>query len=160
VNQNLFTFGLEPLSNLLLPINAFLYRLNLIVGQPFDLIRVELSQINRLNYELLTLDTYERAGSSPGLISGFLLCFPFPLNVTFAFGYCLLLARMFNGVIDRMPFAPSTLGLFLINWVTLFLFESPIDLLTILDEANLLTFLFIYLFFKLRRHKIVSSIAT
>ncbi len=154
LDQHLLQINLEPLKNLYIPFQAIIYRLNILFGQPFFIMKPEISSICRLNYLLTTIQVAEREGTSPGLIGGFILCFPFPLSIITLVVYSASVIKLLNSFIGLMPRVPNLIGLVLIAWFFLPFFESPIDLLILIDDTNvtiLLTLTFVY--FKLRNQK-------
>ncbi len=150
LNNHLLQFDLQPFENLVLPFRAFVYRLDVLAGQPFSVLRPELSNLCRLNYELISLLPRAREGTSPGLITSFLLCFPFPLNLIVLMFYSVGLMKVINLLVRNMVRVPNIFGLCLIMWFCLTLFASPIDFLLVVDDGAVEFGLFLWLYLRLR----------
>jgi hypothetical protein len=122
----------------LAPIGSFAFRANRLVQAAVAIPRPDEGSVARINYTMVSADPVNpREGTSPGLIAGFLFCLPFPLNLVALVAYMLALQRFLTRLADGSVGRLTVLGqvLFLL-FVLPALFESPIDLGLVLDDAN------------------------
>uniref|UniRef100_UPI0040474EC4 hypothetical protein n=1 Tax=Polynucleobacter sp. TaxID=2029855 RepID=UPI0040474EC4 len=143
------------------PVRTFLFRFNFILLNLFEVGKPENGSIMRINYLMVTQESVQadRQGTAPGLIAGFLFSFPFPLNFAVLVCYlCLLqwfLSRIVSGVSETLSFT----GWCLLLYSLLAVFASPIDLLSMIDDAVIGFMLLIWLrqvLIKIKRRNIVQ----
>lgn len=132
-----FDFDQDSFGNLTSVWNTFLFRLEALQILNFGAARESGMSIGRFNYEFITQNfaLNAREGTAPGLIPGFLYCFPPILNVLMLGAYVFMvlgiLQRLCLCVNDEMSF----IGKFVLTYFTLPLFETPIDFLLIIDDG-------------------------
>ena len=120
------------------PIRSFLFRINLLTMQMFDVVRPVDGSIMRINYNLITVNPVSvREGTSPGLIAGFLYSFPYPVNFLMLFGYLIFAQRFLSRLILALPGKLTLSGWVIFLIFMLPLFASPIDLLLIIDGGTI-----------------------
>jgi hypothetical protein len=131
-----FDFEQDSLSNLGGVWNTFLFRLDALGIANFDVARLSAKAIMRSNLEYISsVDLTEREGTAPGLIPGFLYCFPPVLNVLMLGAYVFMALGILQRLCLCMNDELSFIGKFILAFFTLPLFESPIDLLVIIDDG-------------------------
>ncbi len=140
----LFTEGAprEVLKNseptvLVYPLRSLLFRLDHLTGGHFGVPRPAIGSLMRLNYELLTEGPInQRAGSSPGLLGSFNYVFPWPLGVVFAALYLVLVKWLLDvNFAEPAEQSLSPVGSMLLLVFLHGLFQSPFDLLIVLDDG-------------------------
>jgi hypothetical protein len=126
-------------ANLLAPLNSFIFRLSqFLPSDMFSVEKPEYGSLMRINYISITpLPLNDREGTSPGLIASFLLAFPFPLNFIIMSMYLLFIAWVIDGLCVVIPGRVTSIGAFAVLIFVLPLFESPIDLLLIIDDSTI-----------------------
>ena len=131
-----FDFEQDCLSNLAGVWNTFLFRLEALGIASFDVARLSAKAITRLNLEYISsVNLSEREGTAPGLIPGFLYCFPPVLNVLMLGAYVYVTLGILQRLCLCMPEEMSFIGKFILAFFTLPLFESPVDFLIIIDDG-------------------------
>ena len=100
-----------------------------------------------MNYQLLTVDPItSRAGSSPGLIASFNYAFAFPLNLLLCALYARWVSRKIDvGLRQGTALTLSWFGLLILHQFVEPLFQSPFDVLIMLDEHVLYVILLLSL---------------
>jgi len=132
---------------LALPLEGFFYRVDFLLGRPFGTPKRDVASINQLNYQLLTVDPItSRAGSSPGLIASFNYAFAFPLNLLLCALYARWVSRKIDvGLRQGTALTLSWFGLLILHQFVEPLFQSPFDVLIMLDEHVLYVILLLSL---------------
>jgi hypothetical protein len=104
---------------------------------PIEFLRPDDGTIARINYLFITESEFVRSkeGTSPGLFSGFLYSFPFPMNFIILFGYLMLIQNILSRIIGGMLSKMTSIGWVCFLIFTLALFASPIDFLLIVDDG-------------------------
>jgi hypothetical protein len=129
-------------SALVYPLQSLAFRSDYLTGGLLDLDvpKPEIGSLSRLNYVLLTEgpNISSRQGTSPGLIASFNYVFSFPFNILF----CVVYLCWVSGVINRLLSAHrheslSSMGLLLLLFYVLVFFQSPFDLIPLLDNVVL-----------------------
>jgi hypothetical protein len=135
-------------------LDNFLFRLSKVTGGFLPFERPEAGSIMRLNYlQIINHAPREREGTSPGIIPGFYMVFPFPLAILFASLYLAFLIKMLNVFVRNMKMEISVLGiLFLIKFLNNIL-ASPIDFLLVFDPIVVSLLLFSLFTVKLIRNE-------
>ena len=125
------------INNLFAPLKSFLFRLNHLLMSPIEFLRPDDGTIARINYLFITESEFVRSkeGTSPGLFSGFLYSFPFPMNFIILFGYLMLIQNILSRIIGGMLSKMTSIGWVCFLIFTLALFASPIDFLLIVDDG-------------------------
>jgi len=145
-DREAFNYG--GISPVVLPLKTFLFRLDYLAGRPFEILRPDPGTFSRVNYLLLTAlpapAQNPRAGSSPGLAAAFVYAFPFPVSILMAAVYLLLVSRVLDrfinpGSSDRL----SPIGVLVAVSCLHGLFQSPFDMLAVLDPSTLFALLVI-----------------
>jgi len=131
-----FDFNQDSFGNLAGVWNTFLFRLQTLDIFQFGVGRESTAPISRLNVEFINrVAVTEREGTAPGLIPGFLYCFPPFLNVLMLGAYVFMVLGIFQRlclcVIEEMSF----FGKFILTYFALSLFETPVDLMLIIDDG-------------------------
>jgi hypothetical protein len=136
-----------------LPMETLLFRLDYILGQPFEIERPEIGSLSRWNYLLLTNDPNSpRAGTSPGAAASFFYVFGSIVGVLLCAMYLAWIAKLIDELLQlRPPATLSTSGLLLLLLFQLMLFQSPIDMLMIVDNASLNIVLLLCLYLSMSR---------
>lgn len=117
-------------------------RMSLVIGGGFD--RDLIATVDRMNYLNLFKDYHPRAGASPGVLAS-MFYFPiFPLGLVFVpLFYVLVLRSVAIHIDDRLKY--NSIYLFSIFYLTLGLFESPLNVFMLLDPLLvLLVFVMIF----------------
>ena len=139
----------------MIPIRTFFFRSFSIIGAIDN--RPVINSISHLNYYKITPNNMIRhsEGSSPGLIAGFLYCFPNPISYFLLFTYVITLRAFINRVFSYLDYELNLIGSFIALLFLLPLFESPIDLLIIVNDGLIFIyfFLIIFIYGNLRRAK-------
>jgi hypothetical protein len=120
------------------PFESFLYRLNLLLNNFFDLSKPEYGSLSRFNYVILSNEDSISGiqGSSPGLLASFQIVFPPILDVIFCAIYTTWIATLVNKIMaNHVDDTLSFFGLLVFTQFILFLFQSPIDFLIIIDNS-------------------------
>jgi hypothetical protein len=126
------------------PLKSFAYRLNLLLGQTFQVERPSIVSMMQLNYLLLTEQpTSERAGTAPGLLASFLYVFPVPLAITACAVFLWWMAYALGDLLSQQGLRLSALGLLLALQFLIGLFSSPFDWLLVFDN-DVLYAVFLY----------------
>ena len=128
-----------------IPLNTFLDRFNILMGMPFQISAEEFNSLAKLNYHELTIFPFDdRQGTSPGILatwvysSGMILStFLSALNLVFI---VFLIDKLFSKFTEIKIALP---GIFVIYLFFSFLYESPLDLMIIIDNAFIMLFLLI-----------------
>ena len=131
-----FDFDRDSFANLLGVWDTFLFRLEALGLSDFQLGRQGATSIMRLNVDFIsTIALTDREGTAPGLIPGFLYCFPPFLNVLMLGAYVFMalgiLQRLCLCINEEMSF----IGKFILTNYVVALFESPVDLLLGIDDG-------------------------
>ncbi len=112
-----------------------------------DVRKPTFSSASIVNFYWLAPTFREREGTAPGLIAGFFYYFPLPFNML-ALGLYLFLFRLVVSRFAQRVHSPLSLigNVFFLYWLFPF-FESPIDALTLFDNASIIYALFLVLSF-------------
>lgn len=122
--------------NLWAPIGNFLFRFDTLTGNHFGFTRPYVGSIMRLNYELINvLPINEREGTSPGMIGGFVDCFPLPFSFLMLAGYTLIIRAVMNALSLSFAGIVSWGGAVLVLYFVFEVFASPIDYFLIIDNG-------------------------
>jgi len=119
------------------PLQTCLYRLDFLLGGHLRFAKPPIASIMQLNYQLLTIDRItDRAGSSPGLIASFTYVFMFPLSLILCSLYLRWVGRALDVLFDQQRHETmSILGILLVlQLFTPIFFQSPFDLLMLIDD--------------------------
>ena len=155
-NPNIF------LNLIKIPLESFWYRMNLIFGNAGELSGVGrpfVSGLSQFNFFQLTGNYQDlRQGTSPGLISSSIFLFGKNFGFFLSISYFLFLSR----IIDHLMITSkdnhySLIGTFLMLLIFIFLFQSPIDFLNIVDNGSILFLLIFALSSALKYEKIIRS---
>lgn len=131
-----FDFDQDSFANLLGVWNTFLFRLQALDLVNFGVDRTSTMTIARLNYEFIDIFALNpREGTTPGLIPGFLYCFPPILNLLMLGAYVFMVLGILQRLCLCMNDEMSFIGKFILTWFTLPLFETPMDFLLIIDDG-------------------------
>lgn len=147
-NNSRESFNYTGVSPVVLPLKTLLFRLDYLVGRPFEVERPEPGTMSRVNYLLVTAlpppQQNPRAGSSPGLVAAFVYAFPFPLSVVFAAAYLLVVSRTLDRFINPSSTDRLTpIGVFVAVASLHGLFQSPFDMLAGFDPSTLFAVLIV-----------------
>lgn len=132
--------------------NNFIYRLNILAGDLFEISKPAYQSINRFNYEsIANFEINERSGTSPGLIPSF----------QYAFGKFLglLFSSIYIGFIFKILSKHGRASILLLCFNILFfqsIFKSPLQVLIIVDNSVLsfLGFLVLHSAFELKTNNL------
>lgn len=122
--------GADP-NNLSIVKNAFLYRIDVLLGKPFGINKPEISSYSRK--ALLQFSNFDRindrGGSSPGLLAAFFMSFPLVFAFPFLTIFLLLISNFINYLFFSQPKMKWT-GAFVISYFFVnFYLSSPFDVL-------------------------------
>jgi len=117
--------------------NAFLYRLDVVLGGVLEVSRPVVGNLMRLNYLMLAeLPSSESEGTSAGLLASFSYVFPRPFNLICTSVYLAFIANFINqidfGVLYRRL---NIIGAILLTYFLIVFFESPFDIFVLFDDA-------------------------
>ena len=148
---NYIEHGVQYHSNILI-INEiydnFLFRLNIILGEPFSMIKPEIASVNRLNYMELSLSPISiHEGTSPGYLASFVIAFGKYLGFIFVILYSFFLVKTLATVLHSEFYKINLAGAFIICQSLLWLFASPIDFLVIFDNTTVLLIFYLSFYF-------------
>jgi hypothetical protein len=133
-----FDFDRDSFANLQGVWNTLLFRLEALGLFDFGLNRQSATSIMRLNVDFISaIALTEREGTAPGLIPGFLYCFPPILNVLMLGAYVFMALGILQRLCLCMNEEMSFIGKFILTNYAVTLFESPVDLLLIIDDGFL-----------------------
>jgi hypothetical protein len=132
-----FDFKQDHFDNLGGVWNTLLFRLEALHILDSSVARESTMSIARLNFEFITqaFALNDREGTSPGLIPGFLYCFPPILNLLMLGAYVFMVLGILQRLCLCMKEELSFIGKFILTYFTLLVFESPIDFLVLIDDA-------------------------
>lgn len=131
-----FDWDRPSLANLIGVLNNVLFRLDTLGLTDFGVDRSNAISMMRFNYEWIDIFAQNaREGTSPGLIPGFIFCFPPILNVVALGAYVFLILGMIQRVYLAMRGELSWIGKLIFTYLSLPLFETPIDILMIIDDG-------------------------
>jgi len=131
-----FDFDRDSFSPLIGVWNTFLFRLQALEIVQFGIDRDSAISMMRHNVGFISsIALTEREGTAPGLIPGFLYCFPPILNVLMLGAYVFMALGILQRLCLCMNEELSFIGAFVLTYFTLPLFESPLDLLLIIDDG-------------------------
>lgn len=131
-----FDWDRASLSNLLGVLNNVLFRLDVLGVTDFGVDRSSAISMMRFNYEWIDIFAQNaREGTAPGLIPGFIFCFPPILNVLALGAYVFLILGMIQRVCLAMRGQLSWVGKLIFTYLALPLFETPIDILMVIDDG-------------------------
>lgn len=123
-------------SNLMGVLNNFLFRMDALGITSFGIDRGSAESMMRHNYEWIDIfAASDREGTSPGLIPGFIYCFPPGLNVLMLCMYSCIVLTMLQRLCLCMSGPLSLTGKLVLSYMVLPLFESPVDILMIIDDG-------------------------
>lgn len=130
----------------------FLYRFSKIMPLEGELLRPELTQINRLNYLNYVLDNQlDHAGASPGIVATGLYLAPFPIGYLLVVLYCVFFVRLWDGLISSVVKKMNLVIILFFATMSFGMLESPMDYLLII-EPSVFYVLFIFSIFILVRN--------
>ncbi len=127
----------DAVSAIVFPLQTLWFRVDYLLGGPFQMAKPEVGSIAQLNYQLLTAGVVRsREGSAPGLIGSFNYVLAFPLNLLCCAAYLRWLANRIDDLLKqhrgRML---SPLGVLLLITFLQAFFQSPFDFLLVIDDA-------------------------
>jgi hypothetical protein len=100
--------------------------------------------VNRTNYLLLFIPNFHpRAGASPGLLASIYYIPTFPLNFIFMGAFVLLIIRSVNRYIKKSSKELTLLSKLIIVYFITPIFESPLNMLSIIEPTFFYFFIFI-----------------
>lgn len=130
-------YALEPLAG---TVESVFYRVQVLVGMETS--KPEVWSVNRMNFlHLFIENTNPRTGSSPGVFASVFYLPLFPLNTLVIASFIVYILRKFTDALKAKKNKISTSGLFVMVFFLVPLFESPVNLINILDKP------FIYFLF-------------
>lgn len=134
----------HPISGIL---ENLYYRVNYISGSMLDVQKPVIGSMARFNYfKLSKKPNSPKEGSSPGLVATFTYLLPTPFNALLCIFYMVFLTVIVNAITGSYDsINTSWRASFIIMPNILILFDSPLDLLLIVDNA-FITFIFILIF--------------
>jgi hypothetical protein len=129
----------ESVSPLMLPIETFLFRLDYLLGGPYEVERPAVASLSQWNYVVMTSDEQSsRVGTSPGVLASFTYVFGFPLNVLLCAVYLHWVSKATNLLVARHGSAVfSECGVLLFLLFVYDVFQSPFDILIVFDNSVL-----------------------
>jgi hypothetical protein len=102
-------------------------------------IKADYPSFSRSNYlNLSTTRSNLREGSSPGVISAFDYLFMFPFSIVICSLYLCFISNVIDRIMQNNSTKLSWFGAFFVFQLTCVFFESPFDLLNLLDNGTLL----------------------
>jgi hypothetical protein len=119
----------------MLPLSTLAFRIDYVLGSPFGIARPVTSSISQLNYLRLShLARSEREGSSPGVIASFRYVAPPPFDALLCAVYLAIVGLWVTRISTDLRY--SLVGLVLLAETMRGLFQSPLDLIIVLDEGT------------------------
>jgi hypothetical protein len=123
-------------------LDSIIYRLSKL-GLPLNDERPEIVSLSRLNYLNLSLTRLNsREGSSPGLIASFDYMLPFPISIFLCSLYLVFISRIFDRLSCNKERGITWFGALIMFLFVQVFFQSPFDLLNIIDNGFLMAFSF------------------
>lgn len=117
-----------------------IYRFGIIFNYTFE--QPEIWSVNRHNFLLLFQEnTNSRTGASPGIFASIFYLPLFPLNIFLIIVYIIFILRQFSDFFMSINYKLSAVGLLLLAFFLMPLFEGPLNYLNIADKG-LIYFLF------------------
>lgn len=140
------------------PINAFRYRLDVLLGEPAP-DRPPIQSISRLNFVVLSERLSPTEGTSPGAVASFAYLMPVPIAMVVALAYLVLVSTLLNQLFRSESRKISLFGGIAIMIQVQVLFQSPLDFALIIDNGSvfLLTFALLSLVTGLAGSQAVSA---
>src|SRR5690242_15777518 len=137
------------------PLRTLAFRADTLTGHRFGVERPEIPSIARLNYVLLTADPVQiRTGASPGVLASFAYVLPFPLDGiacgVFLAWFCRVLDDLYP---DSKQQRLTGLGLSVSFFVFFSIFQSPLDVLEIIQDQTLFVVILCAVAYSRRRKK-------
>ena len=137
-------------------LNAIEFRMSVLLGG--DVVRPEVQSLSRLNFLVNSFKTSANEGTSPGVLASFLYILPLPLGLFVAFIYLRWVISLIDRFFDLPGFKLSIFGSIFVLQQFLFLYQSPLDLLLIVDNIPIL-FMFFWLFARMRTDTVLRQSA-
>lgn len=126
-----YSDNIDHFENLTIPFQNALFRLNVLLGSPFDIDKPNYARVSQLNYkEMLLAQKDSRSGASTGLFPGFAYVFPYWLAIVVSIFYLAALVSLFDFISKPSWFLALASLLFLLEF-----FKSPVDLLNFVDPG-------------------------
>jgi hypothetical protein len=135
------------------PIQTLFFRLDLLLGHPYRLVKPELGSLMGLNYNLLVAVPFgTRPGSAPGVLGSFSYVFPFPVNIIGAAIYLRWLANVGDALlVEHRGESLSLIGTGLVLMFLQVFFQSPFDFLMIVDGSVLYALMIVGMYLSKKR---------
>ena len=151
LNFSLERGGNYPLENLFVLIyDSTSYRISSIMsgfGVNFGIEKPDIGGLSQFNFIILTDILDSRQGTSPGIFASFIYLLGIPLGLLFSAFYLVFIARIIDWLlmlrIENKRY--SLIGYSVVLYLTAVFFQSPIDLLNVLDNGSILAILIILL---------------
>ena len=148
---NYIEHGVEYHSNVLIIneiYNNFLFRLNVLLGEPFSMIKPEIASVNRLNYLELSLSPFSiHEGTSPGYLASLVIAFGKYIGFIIVILYSFFLVKTLAVVLHSEFYKINLAGAFIVCQSLLWLFASPLDFLVIFDNTTVLLIFYLSFYF-------------
>lgn len=151
--------SINPLNNLMAPVVNAGFRISSLTGGWLNIERPLDGSLSRINYLLINLYPFnDREGTTPGLISTFILTFPVWLGPFALAGYLWFYDKIQSGLRRRFAGQATLFGeILLLNFTGVF-FASPADLLLIFDPMLLTLFALCYLGLSARSERLPNAV--
>lgn len=119
-----------------IPLRTLAFRFDYLTGGYLGFPRPDIGSIAQLNYQLLASNVQDRQGTAPGVIAAFDYVVPFPLGIPLCALYLKWMAGLVNDLVGtNRRRRPNLVGILLIMTVLQTFFQSPFDILMVLDDS-------------------------
>lgn len=133
--------------------DTFLYRINTLLNNVFEISKPEISSLSRLNYIDLAMNPVNpREGTSPGLLGSInYISASIYISPIVSVIYMLIIATLIDKSLIGRRYKLSPMGIIFLVYFYLVFFESPFDMLVIIDDAVIHAILLITLSYSIPR---------
>ena len=139
------------IENLMIIKNSFKYRLNVLLGKPFDIVKPEISSYSRQALvQFVEVKLHPTGGSSPGVLASYFMTFPLLSLYPLLIFHFLIIIMFMNYLLYSQP-QFSLIGCFVLSYFFLGIpLSSPFDIFT---PGPQMIILITIIFMSLRREK-------
>lgn len=142
LNEHIFDLFMQ-LNVIFGHLDTFFLRINSFLPI-FNVSMEDIETVSRTNFLITHIDNYlPRSGASPGLLATIFYMPIFPLNFLFILLYTLLIIRVLNMYFNKVEREFSIITKFILLYFIFVLFETPLNLLVVIDPIIVFFCLFL-----------------